>query len=199
MMEDLVFVDEDSVKEDVKRMVQAAAERERNDVVNALPLSYRNRLSRIGFCKNQLVYVLDPYQVPQGLHRKKWMQKFVQMRDSNHCDALQYLVYWYKNRSISLESNLMSAQEGEELGLIEIPAQIRLKIIRRVSLTCEEQSIMDALRAYRQAKNSDEPPFDVPPDYKDFCTALSQEEEVTNDLPKINQRISVYWEGNGYD
>ena len=202
-MEDLVFVDEDSVKEGVNRVVQAAAERERNDVVNALPLSYRNLLSRVGFCQNQPVYVLSPYQVPLGEHRKKWMQEFVQMRDSNHCDALPYLVYWFKDRSISLESNLMSAQEGEKLMLDMIPKQLQGKFIRQESLSREEKSIMEALRAYTETKNSDEPPFEVPPDYEDFCiglkdeaAALSKEEEVTNDLPKINQRVSVSWEGD---
>ena len=146
-MADFVFVDQASV--------DAAAEGERQQVMDELSEPYLSCLSSLGFCKKKPVYVCSPYDVPVGPHRKMWMEQFVQLRETKHFEDLQYLVYSFTSQSFSLESkcDILSVEEGEKEWFRTIPFPSTSKQ-SNAELTREEQSIVDALAAYNKTKKS---------------------------------------------
>lgn len=76
----LVFVDEDSLKQGLHSLMEQAFVEEQKRLLSLLPAPYVAILNTIGFCRGIPVCILSPYAVPPGPLRKNWVDAFQNVR-----------------------------------------------------------------------------------------------------------------------
>jgi hypothetical protein len=86
---DLMFMDEASIREGMRKHTKQLMEAERKHVLSQLPAEYRNRFGTVGsercHCTRHRrhVQILNPYQLRPGPLRAKWVKAFAEVSSMN--------------------------------------------------------------------------------------------------------------------
>lgn len=177
-MKSLLFVDTDSVCSffEDKPILAGAFAKEKNQVLAALPASYREKFNTVGFAsspspsergvRSRPVQILSPYAVEPGPLRRAWVEAFLARQES-----LPYLVYWFdKHHENKIESRItlvppneiISYEEGVQLDYHKASEEATPSSAEQDHH--QQQRNVKALELLAQAHRLEKPCFTVRPD-----------------------------------
>lgn len=85
IVKSLKFVDEESFIHHAKGLLKRECESEKELVLNSLSTTYKEKFRTIGFCHEQPIQILSPYDVPPGEWRKRWFEEYMVRTDDRCC------------------------------------------------------------------------------------------------------------------